>query len=35
MKNHYCDNPLCLARVENKGDLCEDCKREQEEKESK
>lgn len=25
MKNHYCEDSLCLARVANKGDLCEEC----------
>jgi hypothetical protein len=30
MKNHYCSNPLCLARVEKKDELCEECKTEKE-----
>lgn len=30
MKNHYCADPLCLARVEEKDELCEECKQEKE-----
>lgn len=32
MKNHYCSDPLCLARVEKEGDLCDGCKSEKETK---
>jgi hypothetical protein len=29
MKKYYCEDPLCLGRVDGKGERCEDCKEEQ------